>query len=66
MPPVSSGFGRFPEPSKDGNGLFDAVVIGSGNRADPLDQGGTTTNYLYMIKDRQTATASGVLTQQPR
>jgi type IV pilus assembly protein PilY1 len=45
--------------SKDGYGLYDAVVIGSGNRADPLDQGGATTNYLYMIKDRQTATASG-------
>ncbi|MDX1481041.1 MAG: PilC/PilY family type IV pilus protein [Woeseiaceae bacterium] len=47
-------------PSKDGNGLFDAIVIGSGNRADPLDLGGSTTNYMYMIKDRATAPGSGV------
>jgi type IV pilus assembly protein PilY1 len=47
-------------PSKDGNGLFDAVVIGSGNRADPLDAGGMTTNFTYMIKDRRTAAGSGV------
>ena len=39
-------------PSKDGNGLFDAVVIGSGNRANPLDRGGMPTNFTYMIKDR--------------
>ena len=47
-------------PSKDGDGLFDAVVIGSGNRADPLDKGGITTNFTYMIKDRHTAPGSGV------
>ena len=45
-------------PSKDKYGLFDGVVIGSGNRADPLDLGGTTENFLYMIKDRRTAVAS--------
>jgi type IV pilus assembly protein PilY1 len=47
-------------PSKDGNGLFDAVVIGSGNRADPLDKGGSPYNFMYMIKDRRTAPGSGV------
>ena len=47
-------------PSKDSNGLFDAVVIGSGNRADPLDLGGVASNFTYMIKDRHTAPGSGV------
>jgi len=47
-------------PSKDGAGIFDAVVVGSGNRADPLDAGGVVSNYLYMIKDRRTAVGSGV------
>jgi len=47
-------------PSKDGDGLFDAVVIGSGNRADPLDKGGITRNFTYMIKDRHTSVGSGV------
>ena len=47
-------------PSKDKNGLFDGVVIGSGDRADPLDEGGTVSNYMYMIKDRRTAIGSGV------
>jgi len=47
-------------PSKDGNGLFDAVVVGSGDRANPLDKGGLTENYTYMIKDRHTAPGSGV------
>ena len=47
-------------PSKDSNGIFDGVVVGSGNRADPLDAGGITSNYLYMIKDRRTAIGSGV------
>jgi type IV pilus assembly protein PilY1 len=49
-------------PSKDGNGLFDGVVLGSGNRADPLDKGGVTVNFTYMIKDRHTAAGSGVNT----
>lgn len=47
-------------PSKDSNGLFDAVVIGSGNRENPLDKGGLTSNFTYMIKDRRTAPGSGV------
>jgi type IV pilus assembly protein PilY1 len=47
-------------PSKDSDGMFDAVVIGSGNRPDPLDMGGLTTNYAFMIKDRHTAPGSGV------
>jgi type IV pilus assembly protein PilY1 len=47
-------------PSKDGNGLFDAVVLGSGNRADPLDKGGSAYNFMYMIKDRHTSVGSGV------
>jgi len=49
-------------PSKDGKGLFDGVVIGSGDRANPLDGGGTQTNFTYMIKDRQTSLGSGVNT----
>ena len=49
-------------PSKDGNGLFDGVVLGSGNRADPLDKGGVAINFTYMIKDRHTAAGSGVNT----
>jgi type IV pilus assembly protein PilY1 len=46
--------------SKDGNGLFDGVVIGSGNRADPLDKGGSADNFMYMIKDRRTTAGGGV------
>ncbi len=47
-------------PSKDGNGMFDGIVIGSGNRPNPLDVGGTTVNFAFMIKDRHTAPGSGV------
>ncbi len=47
-------------PSKDNNGLFDGVVLGSGNRANPLDSGGVATDFMYMIKDRHTSTGSGV------
>jgi len=46
-------------PSKDQYGLFDGVVIGSGNRANPLDKGGATTDFMYMIKDRATAVGTG-------
>ena len=45
-------------PSKDNDGLFDGVVIGSGDRPDPLDKGGITQDFLYMIKDRRTAPGS--------
>ncbi len=47
-------------PSKDTNGMFDGVVIGSGNRANPLDKGGTAVNFTFMLKDRHTAPGSGV------
>jgi type IV pilus assembly protein PilY1 len=47
-------------PSKDGDGMFDGVVIGSGNRANPLDKGGMTVNFAFMLKDRHTAAGSGV------
>jgi len=47
-------------PSKDSSGLFDGVVIGSGDRADPLDKGGIATDFTYMIKDRRTSVGSAV------
>ena len=47
-------------PSKDSGGMFDAVVIGSGDRPDPLDKGGITSDYTFMIKDRRTAPGSGI------
>lgn len=42
--------------SKDDIGNFDAVIIGSGNRPNPLDKGSATVpeNWFYMIKDRRT------------
>ncbi len=46
--------------TKDADGNFDAVVIGSGDRADPLDGGGTAVNYFYMIKDRNTGIGAGL------
>jgi type IV pilus assembly protein PilY1 len=46
--------------AQDERGPFDAVLIGSGDREDPLDVGGVTTNYFYMVKDRNTAVGSGV------
>jgi type IV pilus assembly protein PilY1 len=46
-------------PSRDESGPFDAVVIGSGNRQDPLDYAGTVTNYLYVLKDRNVAKGTG-------
>jgi type IV pilus assembly protein PilY1 len=36
----------------DQDGPYDAVLIGAGDRADPLDAAGVTTNWFYMIKDR--------------
>jgi type IV pilus assembly protein PilY1 len=35
---------------KDGSGAYDAVIIGSGNRANPLNT--TVEDWFYMIKDR--------------
>jgi type IV pilus assembly protein PilY1 len=46
--------------AKDGDGPFDAVLIGSGDRADPLDGGGTASNYFYMIKDRNVGVGTSV------
>jgi type IV pilus assembly protein PilY1 len=45
--------------SKDDDGPFDAVLIGSGDREDPLDLGGNVDNYFYMIKDRNITPGSG-------
>jgi type IV pilus assembly protein PilY1 len=45
--------------SKDDDGPFDAVLIGSGDREDPLDLGGSVDNYFYMIKDRNITPGSG-------
>ncbi len=51
--------------SEDSAGKFDAVVIGSGNRAHPLDT--SVSDWMYMIKDRTTsgALASGYTTLTP-
>ena len=46
-------------PTQDAYGPFDAVLIGSGDRTDPLDKGGVTVNYFYMIKDRQVIPGTG-------
>jgi type IV pilus assembly protein PilY1 len=46
-------------PSRDSNGNFDGVLIGSGDRTDPLDKGGVVSNYFYMIKDTHTAVGAG-------
>lgn len=42
---------------KDGAGYYDAVIIGSGDREDPLDKNDASTkvvNWIYMYKDRNT------------
>jgi type IV pilus assembly protein PilY1 len=43
----------------DADGPYDAVLIGSGNRADPLDKLGLAENWFYMIKDRAFKPGSG-------
>ncbi|MEX0618378.1 MAG: PilC/PilY family type IV pilus protein [Pseudohongiellaceae bacterium] len=43
-------------PSSDSLGAFDGVLIGSGNRAAPRDV--TTSNWFYLIKDRDIVTGS--------
>ncbi|MDX1454726.1 MAG: PilC/PilY family type IV pilus protein [Gammaproteobacteria bacterium] len=54
--------------SKDGPGdagKYDAVIIGSGDRANPLDRpvGSTPTdNFIFVIKDRYTSGASATYT----
>lgn len=40
--------------SRDSIGNYDAVILGSGDREDPLDKGGVTANFLYVVKDRTT------------
>ena len=45
--------------SRDGVGNYDAVILGSGDREDPLDKGGATSNYLYVIKDRAISVGGG-------
>lgn len=47
--------------SRDGNGSFDAVIIGSGDRENPLDT--YVRNYFFMIKDR--AVRSGEPADEP-
>jgi type IV pilus assembly protein PilY1 len=49
-------------PSSDQYGSFDAVIVGSGDRTDPLDGGGTAADFLYMIKDRGISVGSGTNT----
>ncbi|MDH3977288.1 MAG: PilC/PilY family type IV pilus protein, partial [Gammaproteobacteria bacterium] len=39
---------------------FDAVVLGSGDRPDPLDKAGLVANWSYMVKDGATAPGAGV------
>lgn len=46
-------------PSRDAIGAFDAVLIGSGNRPDPLGKGGQADDFFYMIKDRNIAIGGG-------
>lgn len=48
--------------TRDGSGDYDAVILGSGDRPDPLDGGGVTTDYFYMIKDRNIAAGAGTNT----
>ncbi|MFA5939421.1 MAG: PilC/PilY family type IV pilus protein [Sinimarinibacterium sp.] len=38
--------------------IYDAVVVGSGDRENPLDYGGAPKNWFYMIKDRNLAVGS--------
>jgi type IV pilus assembly protein PilY1 len=45
--------------TRDEHGPFDAVILGSGDRANPLNKGGATDNYLFMIKDRNIAVGAG-------
>jgi type IV pilus assembly protein PilY1 len=40
--------------------MFDSVLLGSGDRADPLDAAGVTENYAYMIKDYRTLAGAGM------
>jgi len=46
--------------TRDQSGIFDAILLGSGDRPDPLDIGGVVDNYFYMIKDRQVVPGTGL------
>lgn len=41
--------------ARDATGRYDAVIFGTGDREDPLDQGGDVDNYFYVVRDRNTA-----------
>lgn len=48
----------------DATGKYDAVILGSGDREDPLDvrgstSGEVTTNWFYVIKDRKIGVGTG-------
>lgn len=45
--------------SVDEDGPFDAVLIGSGDREDPLDKADAADNWLFMIKDRNVVKGTG-------
>ena len=45
---------------RDENGPYDAVILGSGDRADPLDLGGLVSNWKFMIKDRRVKPGTGI------
>ncbi len=45
--------------ASDEDGLYDAVVIVSGDRPDPKDAGGVVNNRAFMIKDRRVAPNTG-------
>ncbi|WP_420467574.1 pilus assembly protein [Panacagrimonas sp.] len=46
--------------TKDANGAYDAVLIESGDREDPLDGGGVAENWLYMIRDNAIGVGSAL------
>jgi type IV pilus assembly protein PilY1 len=46
----------------DSSGPFDAIVMGSGDRADPLGYRGYADNFVYMIKDANVKSGTGVNT----
>ncbi len=44
----------------DENGVaYDAVVLGSGDREDPLDYGGLVNNFFYVLRDYNTGVSAG-------
>ncbi|NNF51253.1 MAG: hypothetical protein HKN59_02330, partial [Gammaproteobacteria bacterium] len=46
-------------PAKDSLGPYDAIVLPSGDRPNPLDKGGKHSNYIFVIKDRNIFPAAG-------